>query len=100
MNNIVRAESAITVLVAMLLFALMWLVYVQWQAVQNQQAILLFQRQQALQIAENQIARQMAGLGCERRVQQNGVSFQIEKCSVQQILIRFPTGEVKLGLGS
>lgn len=99
MSRLLNADTALSVLVAVLLFSIITLGYMQWQAVQNRQIIVYFQQQQALQIAENQIARQMAGLGCERQVQQNSQRFQIEKCSTRQIEIRFSTGEIRLGKG-
>lgn len=67
-----------------------------WQAMQIQQENTLYQRQQALQIAENQIALRMAGKACQRLVKQNNLQFSVQ-CGQTNISVAFPLGEIKIG---
>lgn len=67
-----------------------------WQAMQTQQENVLYQRQQALQIAENQIALKMAGKACQRLVKQNNLQFSVQ-CGQTSISVAFPLGEIKIG---
>lgn len=90
----IKAESGIGLLIALSLFAVMALSTMQWQQIQSRQTVRLYQQQQALLIAENQLDRMAAGLVCEQRVIQNGLKFDIEKCSATQIQVRFPLGEI------
>lgn len=92
--KIIHAESTFSLLIAISLFALICLSYLHWQSEQTSQAQLIFQKQQALQIAENQIARQLAGLACQKGFKQNGISFEIERCNSAEIEVRFPKGKV------
>lgn len=100
MNNIIKAETALGLLTAIGLFSLLIMGYLKWNTYQQQQFNLVFQKQQALQIADNQIARQMANLACERRVEQNGIRFEISRCSHQEIMVHFPMGQVEIKKGS
>lgn len=92
----INAESTLSLLFAIGLFALITLGIIHWQAQQQRQTRLLFQQQQALQIAENQLERQLAELNCERQIQQNDLVFQIERCTLNEVHIRFPIGELTL----
>lgn len=92
--KIIKAESSISLLVAMSLFSFLCLIWLNWQSQQTAQQQLIYQRQQALQIAENQIARQMAGIECQRKIEQNGIQFEIQRCSNKEIEIYFPKGKI------
>lgn len=90
-----KAESILSVLIAISLFSLMFLSYRQWQSLQHWQENRLYQKQQALQIAENQLALRLANRACKRSVTQNNLQFVIE-CSDSQIKVGFPLGEIKI----
>lgn len=90
-----NAESTISLLIALSLFTTIYLIYSQWQSQQNQQANLLYQQQQALQIANNQIGLLMAAMPCERSVSQNDLQFDIQ-CNNQKIEVRFPLGKIEI----
>lgn len=94
-----NAESTLGLLVVLSLFALVALGAVRQQSRQTHSTQLLFQQQQALSIADNQIERQLAQFACEHTVIQNGIRFEIEKCSPQQIHVRFPLGVVRIEKG-
>ncbi|MDH2924451.1 prepilin peptidase dependent protein C [Nicoletella semolina] len=96
MRNKLNASSGIALLIAVNLFAILYLSYNKWQSQQNRQLNLIYQKQQALQIAENQIALKMANLPCERSVKQNDVVFHITCYLPNKIIINFPTGEVTI----
>lgn len=89
-----KAETATSLLIALLLFSLICLGWLGWQSQQTMQSQFVFQQQQALQIAENQIARLLAKLPCQKRWIQNGVQFDIHRCSEQEIEVKFPLGEI------
>lgn len=97
MNNLFKAESAVSLLLAIVLFSILFLSYAEWQNQQHRQQQFLFQQQQALQIAENQIALQMAGKPCQRRIEQNQTTFELLRCTPSEIQIRFPLGELHIG---
>lgn len=92
--KIIKAESSLSFLVALLLFSLIYVAWSAWQAQQNAQSQHIFQQQQALQIAENQIARLLAEMPCQTKVEQNGIYFAIARCSTQEIEVRFPMGTI------
>ena len=93
MNRLFYAETFLSLLVIIAIFALICLGYLQWQSQQNQQVNFIFQQQQALQIAENQLARKMAAVNCESAVEQNQLRFVIE-CRQDKIEVKFPLGSV------
>lgn len=95
MKRCFKAESYITLLVVISLFAIIFLVYSQWQTQQHHRAHFLYQQQQALQIADNQLALLLAGQRCKRSVSQNNLQFFIE-CNDKQLKIRFPLGEINI----
>lgn len=94
-----NAETTLSLLLALSLFTLAALGVIRQQNQQTHTAQLLFQQQQALSIADNQIERQLAQFACERTVIQNGIRFEIEKCSPQQIHVSFPLGVVRIEKG-
>ncbi|AUI66590.1 MULTISPECIES: DUF5374 domain-containing protein [Glaesserella] len=95
MNRIIKAESFISIMVVMLLFAIIYLSYSRWQGDQNKQTAFIFQQQQSLQLAENQIALIMANKPCENEIRQNNLTFKIE-CRSNELKVRFASGEIVL----
>lgn len=91
----IKAESAVSLLLGILLFSLLCLVYLDWQSVQHQQSAKIYQKQQALQIIENQIALKLAEKNCESNIVLNQIKFDI-RCSGKQIHVLFPAGEVQI----
>lgn len=90
-----RAETTLSLLVAITLFALILLVFSHWQTEQNYRLSKHFQQQQAAQLLENQIALKLANLDCESQITQNGISYQIE-CPTHRLSIQFPLGKIEL----
>lgn len=95
MIRIYKAESLVSLLVAMMLFALLAMSFLAWQQSQLEQGIANYQQQQALQLAENQLALRMAKLGCESQAVINGVKFTIQ-CQTEQIKVSYPLGQVEI----
>lgn len=93
--NKYKAETSLSLLVAISLFALVVMVFSRWQSLQNKQLNQHFQHQQAVQILENQIALKLAELECENSLTQNNVGYQIQ-CSANQLRIAFPLGKIEL----
>lgn len=93
MKNRIKAQSTLGILIAINVFVILTLGYMHWESSYNQKTMRVFQKQQALQIAENQISRLMSGRECEQNVIQNNVSFTII-CSSRKINVNFPLGEV------
>lgn len=94
MKIIIRSESLISILITISLFLILFLSYSRWQYAQHQQESFLYQQQQALQIAENQIALKMANMECNKRSNfQNNLQFIID-CQPQSLKVKFPLGEV------
>lgn len=92
----IKAESSLGLLVAISLFALIFLGISRWQTVQHRQMLQLYQQQQALLIADNQIDRLLASLACEKKIVQNGIEFVIHQCSLRHIKVGFPLGEIEI----
>lgn len=92
--NKYRAETALSVLVAIMLFSVMVLTFNHWQSEQNRQLNYHLQRQQAVQILVNQIALKLVDVECEKAVVQNQVRYEIQCLEA----IRFPLGEIKLNI--
>lgn len=90
-----KAESLVSLLVALMLFAILALNFTVWQKTQLERGARNYQQQQALQIAENQIALRMAGLSCESQAVENDVRFTIQ-CSGELIKISYPMGKVEI----
>lgn len=93
---LIKAESSINLLMTLSLFVIIFFAYLKWQSIQTQQANFLYQQQQALQIAENQLALKMAKQECKRLVKQNNLQFSVQ-CSEAGVKVIFPLGEIKLG---
>lgn len=94
--KLIKAETGVSVLMAISLFMIILFSYSKWQSKQTKQANFLYQQQQALQIAENQIALKMANRECERSVKQNNLLFTVQ-CHHTFIKVIFPLGEIKVG---
>ncbi|AWW33936.1 hypothetical protein CT138_03335 [Mannheimia varigena] len=93
--NKYKAESTISLLVAIALFTIVVLSFSHWQSEQNRRVNAHFQQQQAAVILENQIALQLSGLDCERQIEQNNIRYDIQ-CSGNKLSIRFPLGKIEL----
>lgn len=89
------AETTLSLLIAILIFSLLVLFFGRWQTSQHQQINQHFQRQQAVQILENQLALTLAELDCESSVTQNQIRYDIQ-CTGSQKRIRFPLGSIEL----
>lgn len=90
----IKAESLVSILLAIAIFSILLLAYGKWQSQQNRSLNFIYQQQQALQIAENQIVLQMAEMNCEAQIEQNSIIFTIQ-CG-QGIMVNFPLGRVKI----
>ncbi|MCK3655124.1 hypothetical protein A4G19_04915 [Pasteurellaceae bacterium Macca] len=99
MKYLLKAETLTSLLIALAIFAILIFNYGQWQNSQHQQMNRIYQQQQALLIAENQLTLKLAKLPCEKQQKQNHLLFKIE-CSPQQIKVIFPLGEITLGENS
>lgn len=95
MKTLFKAESLISLLIAMALFAMLAMSFMAWQQSQLEHGIKNYQQQQALQVAENQLALQMAKLGCESQAVINNVKFTIQ-CQTSQIKVTYPLGQVEI----
>ena len=90
-----KAESLVSLLVALMLFAILALNFTAWQKDQLEHGARNYQQQQAVQIVENQIALRMAGLSCESQAVENDVRFTIQ-CSGELIKVSYPMGKVEI----
>ncbi len=95
MQKMIKAESFISLSMAILLISILLLSYGKWQSQHNKNQQTLYQRLQAIQITENQIALKTAGLPCESIIHQNLVTFKIN-CSSTNIVIKYPAGKFQL----
>ncbi|MCL7721854.1 DUF5374 domain-containing protein [Actinobacillus pleuropneumoniae] len=91
-NRLYMAETLLGVLIGITLFTLIWFTFSHWQQRQTAHINANYQRQQALQIIENQIALQLAGKPCETQTIQNGITFRVE-CTKGKIQVNFPLGQ-------
>jgi len=91
-NKVYTAETLFSVLIGLVLFTLIWLNFSDWQRRQIEQINQSYQRQQALQIIENQLALKLAGQSCERHIIQNRITFRIT-CESGKITVVFPLGQ-------
>lgn len=92
---IYRAESIVSLMIAVLILSILFLAFSKWNALQNNQNAKLFHYQQAMQIIDNQINLKMAGLDCEKSIEQNGITFTVF-CQNDNISIKTPIGEFSL----
>lgn len=88
-----KAESFIAILTALTIFSMLFLSYSQWQKKQTEQLWLNYQKQQAFQIAENQLSLLFATQNCESQAVQNNITFTIQ-CQSGQIIVKFPLGSI------
>ncbi|WGE85034.1 DUF5374 domain-containing protein [Actinobacillus equuli] len=95
MNNLIKSESFISILIGMLLFSLIFIVTSRWGSQQTEKINYIYQQQQALQIIENQIALKYAKIPCEHDIQQNRLKFHIE-CNENKISVSFPLGKIDI----
>lgn len=91
----VAGASMIGVISALSFLAIVLLAGQRWLNQQQSQTAKLWQYAQALQIAENQAALQLLEQPCQRQVIQNQVTF-IVHCEAQQIIVKYPLGELKI----
>ncbi len=90
-----QGMNLLSLLVTLTLFSGIFLSVNQWIAVQRHSAVEIYQRYQAIQIAENQRQRLFLGLACQPRVEQNRLTFRIS-CSPTQVTVHYPVGEIVL----
>lgn len=90
-----QGSSSIALMLAITLFCSLIIIFSQWYSTQQQHSVYLYQREQALLIAENQAYRQHFGLTCQTQHQQNGITFTIQ-CQSGQIIVDFPLGSMAL----
>ncbi|WP_244298124.1 DUF5374 domain-containing protein [Actinobacillus vicugnae] len=95
LNNIIKSESFIAILVGILIFSTLFLTTSKWLSHQTEKINLIYQQQQALQIAENQLALKYAKKPCEAAIQQNHLTFTIE-CQTNKISVAFPLGKIEI----
>ncbi|QTM01185.1 DUF5374 domain-containing protein [Mannheimia sp. ZY171111] len=93
--NKYKAETTISLLVAVILFSIVALSFSHWQSEQNRQINQYFQQQQAAGILENQIALQLAGLECETNLVQNDMRYEVQ-CLGNKLSVRYPLGKIEL----
>ena len=90
-----KGETLFSVILAITIFAGIFLAINQWQSQQRKTANQIYQRVQATQIAENQKQRIFLAMPCEKSVRQNQLQFQIS-CQQQQVRVRYQGGEINL----
>ncbi|MBN6070465.1 DUF5374 domain-containing protein [Aggregatibacter actinomycetemcomitans] len=90
-----KGMSLLSLLVTLSLFSGLFLTFNQWGNVQRKSAVEIYQRFQAIQIAENQHQRRFLGLPCESQVHQNQIRFQVI-CSQNQVSVKYLRGEISL----
>ncbi|MBN6075006.1 DUF5374 domain-containing protein [Aggregatibacter actinomycetemcomitans] len=90
-----KGMSLLSLLVTLSLFSGLFLTFNQWGNVQRKSAVEIYQRFQAIQIAENQHQRRFLGLPCESQVRQNQIRFQVI-CLQNQVSVKYPRGEISL----
>lgn len=95
MRTLVKAESLISLLITIALFTMLAMSFLAWQQSQFEHGIANYQQQQALQVAENQLALQMAKLECESQAVINNIKFTIQ-CQTTQIKVAYPLGQVEI----
>lgn len=92
-NN--KGMTLISLLVTLSIFSTLFLALNQWTAHQRKSAVEIYQRFQAIQIAQNQHQRQFLGLPCENRVQLNQQGFMVN-CTGEKVVVVYPQGEISL----
>ncbi|PVX32385.1 prepilin peptidase dependent protein C [Pasteurella langaaensis DSM 22999] len=92
--NQFKGMSLLTLLIVITLFSGIFLAINQWASQQRKSAVEIYQRYQAIQIAENQKQRRFLGMPCENQLHQNAIKFSIE-CA-ERITVRYPAGKITL----
>jgi len=92
--NRFKGMSLLTLLLAMTFFSGIFLAINQWASQQRKSAVEIYQRYQAIQIAENQKQRRFLAMPCEHKIRQNHITFSIE-CG-EQVTVAYPTGKITL----
>ncbi|WP_373819354.1 DUF5374 domain-containing protein [Glaesserella sp.] len=90
-----KGMSLLSFLLTLTLFSGLFLTINEWLGYQRKSAVEIYQRFQAVQIAENQKQRQFLGLDCQRSVSQNDVQFSVQ-CSADKVKVSYPRGEINL----
>ena len=90
-----KGMSMLSMLVSLSVFSVLFLTFNQWGNVQRKSAVEIYQRFQALQLAENQRQRQFLGLSCESSIHQNHIHFHIT-CTQNQVTVKYPRGEIRI----
>ncbi|OOR98324.1 hypothetical protein B0187_08615 [Haemophilus paracuniculus] len=91
----IKAENTLSIMIAVMISSILLLVYSQWQGRQNQAQMQAFQRLEAMQIAENQLALKMTKLPCEAEINQNELRFRV-RCESNRIQVEYPLGVFEL----
>lgn len=95
MINWIKAENTLSIMIAVIISSILLLAYSQWQGQQNQAQAQHYQRLQAMQIAENQLALKMAKLPCEAEISQNNLRFNVI-CEQNRVRVEYPLGIFEL----
>ena len=94
-TNYFKGMSLLSFLFTLSIFSGIFLSINEWSDQQRKSAVDIYQRFQAVQIAENQKQRQFLGLSCEDKVMQNKLEFDVQ-CMGDNIRVRYPRGEINL----
>ncbi len=97
MQKIIKAETFVSLSMAILLVSILLLSYGKWQHQHNKNQQILYQRLQAMQIAENQLALKTLDLPCEAVTHQNKITFKIS-CFPNKVRVEYPSGKFQLAL--
>ena len=89
-----KGMSLVSLLVTLSVFSGLFLTFNQWGNLQRKSAVEIYQRFQAIQLAENQHQR-FLGLPCESNVLQNQIRFRVT-CTQNQVTVKYPRGEISL----
>ena len=95
LTNCFKGMSLLSFLFTLSIFSGVFLSINQWSDQQRKSAVDIYQRFQAVQIAENQKQRQFLGLSCENKVMQNKLEFDMQ-CIGDSVRVRYPRGEINL----
>ncbi|HBO38154.1 MAG TPA: hypothetical protein DD638_05785 [Pasteurellaceae bacterium] len=94
-RNKYKGMSPLSLLITMSIFSGIFLSVNQWTSHQRSSAVEIYQRFQAVQIAENQKQRGFLGLPCQSSVEQNQLKFQV-RCLNDKVMVTYPRGEINL----
>lgn len=94
-NSFYKGMGIVSLFVTLMLFSSLFLLINTWTSLQRKSAVDIYQRFQAVQIAENQKQRLFLGLVCQADQIQNGIKFQI-RCYGDTVNVRYPRGEINL----